>query len=103
VGSFPLDRSPYGVLDLAGNVAEWTSSTASSGNFRGLRRILGGRWDSPIKLAHERLGWINHLHARHFDLTIGLRCVERVPVIGPGLQAGGRLETPGARAETPGE
>jgi formylglycine-generating enzyme required for sulfatase activity len=26
VGSFPHDKSPFGVLDLAGNVAEWTDS-----------------------------------------------------------------------------
>ncbi|MFQ6672918.1 MAG: SUMF1/EgtB/PvdO family nonheme iron enzyme, partial [Candidatus Tectimicrobiota bacterium] len=26
IGSFSLDKSPYGVFDLAGNVAEWTAS-----------------------------------------------------------------------------
>ena len=26
VGSFPEDRSPYGVFDMAGNVSEWTDS-----------------------------------------------------------------------------
>jgi formylglycine-generating enzyme required for sulfatase activity len=31
-GSFPEDRSPYGVLDMAGNVSEWTSSVDQSGN-----------------------------------------------------------------------
>lgn len=25
VGSFPLDRSPYGVMDMAGNVSEWVA------------------------------------------------------------------------------
>jgi sulfatase-modifying factor enzyme 1/uncharacterized protein DUF4388 len=32
LGSFPEDRSPYGVLDMAGNVSEWTSSVDQSGN-----------------------------------------------------------------------
>lgn len=32
VGSIPTDRSVYGVLDLAGNAAEWTDSSS------------GGRW-----------------------------------------------------------
>jgi formylglycine-generating enzyme required for sulfatase activity len=31
-GSYPEDRSPYGVLDMAGNVSEWTSSVDRSGN-----------------------------------------------------------------------
>ena len=31
-GSYPEDRSPYGVLDMAGNVSEWTSSIDPSGN-----------------------------------------------------------------------
>jgi len=31
-GAYPEDRSPYGVLDMAGNVSEWTSSVDQSGN-----------------------------------------------------------------------
>jgi formylglycine-generating enzyme required for sulfatase activity len=31
-GSYLDDQSPYGVLDMAGNVSEWTSSLDSSGN-----------------------------------------------------------------------
>jgi Sulfatase-modifying factor enzyme 1/Domain of unknown function (DUF4388) len=31
-GQSPEDRSPYGVLDMGGNVSEWTSSVDQSGN-----------------------------------------------------------------------
>jgi hypothetical protein len=31
-GAYPEDRSPYGVMDMAGNVSEWTSSVDQSGN-----------------------------------------------------------------------
>lgn len=31
VGAFPAGASPYGVLDLAGNVAEWTSTSYDGG------------------------------------------------------------------------
>jgi hypothetical protein len=31
IGQHPADRSPYGVLDMAGNVSEWTGSVEQSG------------------------------------------------------------------------
>jgi Sulfatase-modifying factor enzyme 1/Domain of unknown function (DUF4388) len=31
-GAYPQDKSPYGVLDMGGNVSEWTSSVDRSGN-----------------------------------------------------------------------
>jgi len=34
VGSFNSGRSPYGVLDMAGNVKEWTTTSVSSRNSR---------------------------------------------------------------------
>jgi formylglycine-generating enzyme required for sulfatase activity len=40
VGAFPTDRSPYGVLDLAGNVSEWTSTF----NTIGMPYTRGGNW-----------------------------------------------------------
>ena len=54
VGSYPQGASPFGALDLAGNVWEWTSSLYSSplaGNppadadtFQGQRVLRGGSW-----------------------------------------------------------
>lgn len=40
VGSHPEDTSPYGVLDLAGNVSEWTSSIEADG----AAIVRGGEW-----------------------------------------------------------
>ncbi|WIG94091.1 bifunctional serine/threonine-protein kinase/formylglycine-generating enzyme family protein [Myxococcus sp. SDU36] len=77
VGAFPEDVSPYGLLDMAGNVAEWTETTATSGRFRTLRMLAGGRWDSPVELGHHEVAWANHLPQRRFDFAIGVRCVER--------------------------
>ncbi|MCE9666319.1 bifunctional serine/threonine-protein kinase/formylglycine-generating enzyme family protein [Myxococcus stipitatus] len=77
VGSFPEDQSPYGIMDLAGNVAEWTETTESQGNFQNLRRVMGGRWDVPPEEGHHRAAWSNHLPPRRFEFGIGMRCVER--------------------------
>lgn len=56
VGSFPLDVSPYGVYDMAGNVREWTSSiyTAYPGSTlkadmfgENEKAVRGGSWLHP--------------------------------------------------------
>ena len=44
VGSFPMDLSPFGVLDLAGNVSEWAGA-------RDARVPRGGYWDDVGILA----------------------------------------------------
>lgn len=90
VGHYPQGASPYGVMDMSGNVWEWSttgweSGTAASdgaeGNGREARMLRGGSWssDSPLSLLvanrrrsdpHTRLdpGYRNHV-------TVGFRCV----------------------------
>ena len=41
VGAFPTGISPYGVLDAAGQVFEWTSTPGNSGRYV----VKGGSWD----------------------------------------------------------
>ena len=41
VGSFPKGASPFGLLDAAGQVFEWTSTSAGPGR----RVVKGGSWD----------------------------------------------------------
>lgn len=41
VGSYPSGASPYGLMDAAGQVFEWTSTPAGAGRFL----VKGGSWD----------------------------------------------------------
>ncbi len=41
VGSFPAGASPFGVLDAAGQVYEWTSTSGAAGRYV----VKGGSWD----------------------------------------------------------
>lgn len=41
VGGFPRGASPYGMLDAAGQVYEWTAAAAESGRYI----VKGGSWD----------------------------------------------------------
>lgn len=76
VGSFPDDTSPYGVVDLLGNVSEWTSSTASDPGVSGLRVVAGSNWGEPVTLQHDTIEWSNTRPDGFLDYGIGIRCVD---------------------------
>jgi formylglycine-generating enzyme required for sulfatase activity/dienelactone hydrolase len=69
VGSFN-GMGPFGTLDMAGNVREWTQSVVAPES----RLILGGAWDSQAYLYEEPLSLLP------FDRSPenGIRCVKNV-------------------------
>ena len=62
IGSFPQGASPYGVMDMAGNVREWVDSAV----------LKGGSWYSnPASL---RVGDPGHDYIVERDDDMGFRC-----------------------------
>jgi formylglycine-generating enzyme required for sulfatase activity len=81
-GAFAEDRSPYGVVDLAGNLSEWVGSALTGEDSRTFfaretwRVIRGGNWNetAPDKI----LNYVPIENTRPGDtrsFTLGLRCV----------------------------
>jgi len=81
VGSFPAGASPYGVMDMAGNVSEWTSdwyeaypgSTFTSSYFgKKYRVIRGGGWFSDAQLVRTTERSCSSVDLHNDD--VGFRC-----------------------------
>ena len=68
VGSFPNGASPYGVLDMAGNVFEWTSSEVN-----GHYLIRGGSWFQP-SYRGRTTDRLTKLPIDFANYDIGIRC-----------------------------
>ena len=74
VGSFPAGASPYGLLDAAGQVFEWTASPGNPGRFL----VKGGSWDDSgcgicrAAARHGRPAGIKHI-------LVGFRLVVTEP------------------------
>ena len=89
VGSYPAGASPYGALDMAGNVREWTNDwyqdnyySISPGNNPqgpgpgawGLKAVRGGDFITTAYDGRLRLVYRSHLDEGGTTGTIGFRC-----------------------------
>lgn len=82
VGSYPQSKSPYGVMDMAGNVWEWTStwyqpypnSKHKNEMFGQTFKVLrGGSWNSNMDLARTAIR--GKAFPKQQQKYIGFRCV----------------------------
>jgi formylglycine-generating enzyme required for sulfatase activity len=72
VGSFPRDRSPFGVMDLGGNAAEWTSTVDPDSGFPLIR---GGSFlETTPEDLFDALDLENQRPMRTQLFHLGMRC-----------------------------
>jgi formylglycine-generating enzyme required for sulfatase activity len=80
VATFSDDASPDGVLDLAGNVSEWTLSVPVIEGNQAFRVVHGGNWEDTV-----RAGLVDFMAIQNSRLlndisySIGFRCATIVP------------------------
>lgn len=77
--AFPAGRSPFGVCDLAGNLAEWAVSDGTAGE---REVVLGGSWlDGEATAFRLGLRFVSPVvppavaHGRMGSYLVGFRCV----------------------------
>lgn len=95
VGTTPEDRSPYGVLDLAGNVSEWTRSLVID-HQPGMRVAHGGNFieTSPEGTDPQALASYMAIENSRLEIIpnfgLGMRCVSERPLAPPATPAAHR-------------
>jgi formylglycine-generating enzyme required for sulfatase activity len=74
VGRYPQGRSPYGALDMIGNVSEWVSDLFDPETFRCDR---GGGWSTRASVARVSSRVVDRADTR--STSIGVRCATSPP------------------------
>ena len=82
VGCFPRGASPYGVMDLAGNVAEWTATPTAppdSNKKKGWYVVKGAANVHKMKFNFRCASRIFSAHESRRHPWLGFRCVKDAP------------------------
>lgn len=91
VGNKPLDKSPFGVLDMAGNVMEWTADCYSASFYQKItstytknvqkrcryRTIRGSDWNDS-KSAYFRSANRDKIRPKSKERDLGFRCMKEL-------------------------
>jgi formylglycine-generating enzyme required for sulfatase activity len=76
VGTHPLGDTPLGISDLAGNVAEWTSTKTKLPEGETAFIIMGGGYEfDPLGPLAVRVSDTEFHERGHYAPTLGFRCV----------------------------
>jgi formylglycine-generating enzyme required for sulfatase activity len=75
VDALACGASPYGVLNLVGNVQEWVARDGQTDRDNPLHALRGGAAEAAAELQTHTTIYRNHRDPRSLAYSIGMRCV----------------------------